>query len=268
MAKIRGIRPEFWTDEDIVELTMPARLLFIGLWNHACDNGHVSDKPKQLKMRILPGDDIDIETLLLELVDRRRIFRKDGIITIPKFAHHQKPHARWWSTCDLPECVAPKGGETAPKPTQSKVNNGGTTVGNGSAPVNTAVVDVDVDGELMLKSATPNNKAKKNGTQLPASWRPTTEHETRALAAGLILGREADKFRAHAEEKRRLAVNWNAAFTRWLMTAEDYAARSRPVAASSSLPLASQLEEPPPGLDAQEYDAWFREQVAKQRVAQ
>lgn len=116
----------------------------------------------------------------------------------------------------------------------------------------------------------PNGtSAAKRGSQLPTSWKPTTEHETRALAAGLILGREVDKFRAHAEEKRRLAVNWNAAFTRWLINAEDYATQARPAQRpSSSLPLARQIEEPPAGLDAQQYDAWFREQAAKHKANQ
>lgn len=42
----------------------PARLLFIGLWNFACDNGHLQDKPKQIKMRIFPGDDVNATELL------------------------------------------------------------------------------------------------------------------------------------------------------------------------------------------------------------
>ena len=32
MPRIRTIKPEFWTDEKIIELSLPARLLFIGLW--------------------------------------------------------------------------------------------------------------------------------------------------------------------------------------------------------------------------------------------
>src|SRR5690349_8386566 len=41
MPKIRAVKPEFWTDDEIVELSAFARLLYIGLWNLACDNGHV-----------------------------------------------------------------------------------------------------------------------------------------------------------------------------------------------------------------------------------
>ena len=118
-------------------------------------------------------------------------------------------------------------------------------------------------GEFKVATATA---APKRGTQLPKNWKPTPDHEQRALAAGLILGREVDKFRAHAEENARLAKNWNAAFTRWLMNAEEYATRNRPARSVSSLPLAQQLEDPPPGLNAQEYDAWYREQAARRKA--
>ena len=79
MPKIRGVKPDYWTDEDIVDLSIPARLLFIGLWSYACDNGHLQDKPKQIKMRIFPGDDVSAAELLRELADGGRIQRVDEI---------------------------------------------------------------------------------------------------------------------------------------------------------------------------------------------
>ena len=39
MARIRTIKPEFWRSPDIAELTFFERLLFIGLWNLADDEG-------------------------------------------------------------------------------------------------------------------------------------------------------------------------------------------------------------------------------------
>ena len=35
MARIRTIKPEFWTDEDMAEVSEPACLLAIGLLNYA-----------------------------------------------------------------------------------------------------------------------------------------------------------------------------------------------------------------------------------------
>lgn len=62
-------------------------------------------------------------------------------------------------------------------------------------------------------------------TKLPTDWEPTSEHRARAAEDSLDVGREATKFRAHADEKGRTAKNWNAAFTRWLINAAEYAQR-------------------------------------------
>lgn len=105
MPKIRGIKPEFWTDEKVVEVSPLARLLFIGLWNFACDNGHVEDKPKQLKMRILSLDECDVDALLGELAAAKLIERGDGIITIPRLAEHQRIDRRFFLCCDAPGCA-------------------------------------------------------------------------------------------------------------------------------------------------------------------
>ena len=71
MARIRSIKPEFWTSEQIVECSTSARLLFIGLWNFCDDGGNHSASPKTLKMEIFPGDDIsisDIQDMVNELL--------------------------------------------------------------------------------------------------------------------------------------------------------------------------------------------------------
>lgn len=62
---------------------------------------------------------------------------------------------------------------------------------------------------------------------LPPDWIPNEEHLKRALETKLDLNTEAGKFKAHAEEKGRKAKNWNAAFTRWLMQAAEYAQRDQ-----------------------------------------
>lgn len=76
MARIRTIKPEFWTDEKVVECSPTARLLFIGLWNFCDDYGSHQYSPKQIKMEIFPGDDFKttkIEEWLTELINARLI---------------------------------------------------------------------------------------------------------------------------------------------------------------------------------------------------
>ena len=142
VAKIRGVKPEFWSDEDIVELSIPARLLFIGMWNFACDNGHLADKPRQIKMRVFPADNIDVEPLLQELEALDRIRREDGTITIRKFAHHQRPNKKWWATCDLPTCERPANVETPKAEATTKLANVGP-----SGPTSDGDGEGDGDGE-------------------------------------------------------------------------------------------------------------------------
>jgi hypothetical protein len=67
MARIRSVHPGLWTDEAFVSVSMTARLLAIGIWNECDDQGAFEWKPRQLKMRLLPADNADVEALLEEL---------------------------------------------------------------------------------------------------------------------------------------------------------------------------------------------------------
>ena len=71
MARIRTVKPEFWTSQQVVECSTNARLLFIGLWNFCDDNGIHPAEPKRLKMEVFPGDSFtvkDIGTWIDELL--------------------------------------------------------------------------------------------------------------------------------------------------------------------------------------------------------
>jgi len=71
MARIRTIKPEFWTSEQIMECSPMARLLFIGLWNFCDDRGVHPVAYKTLKAEVFPADDIlssDVERMVSELV--------------------------------------------------------------------------------------------------------------------------------------------------------------------------------------------------------
>lgn len=159
MPKIRGVKPELWTDENFVELSPYARLLWIGLWNHACDNGHLQDKSKQIKMRILPTDEVNAAELLREIEREGLIERADGWITIPNLSHHQKPHKRWFVVCEKPGCVHPEGMSYGfDKPKKSNPERDSTVeqplVNDETDSHNrcsTADVEGDGDGDLMVR---------------------------------------------------------------------------------------------------------------------
>lgn len=109
MARIRTIKPDFWTDGAMVRLTPFARLLYIGMWNFAlCDHGHVADDSMKLKLQVLPMDDVDVDELLAELMDEGRIQRltsPDGrtYLHVKRFEDHQKIDPRFKTRC--PACA-------------------------------------------------------------------------------------------------------------------------------------------------------------------
>ena len=56
MARIRTIKPEFWTSAQVMDCSPVARLMFIGLWNFADDAGRMSVSTKKVKALIFPSD--------------------------------------------------------------------------------------------------------------------------------------------------------------------------------------------------------------------
>ncbi len=109
MARIRSLKPEFWTDSKLVRLSRDARLFYAGTWNFAfCDNGHLPDDADQLKMQIFPADDdVVAADLIEELVGAGRLVRlrtSDGssFLQVKRLAQHNKTDARWSPRC--PAC--------------------------------------------------------------------------------------------------------------------------------------------------------------------
>jgi len=94
--RARNIKPGFYKNENLVECSIPARLLAPGLWMLADREGRLLDKPKQIKMEIFPCDDVNVDALLAELHLHGHILRyeKDGLkcIQILGFNEHQSPH--------------------------------------------------------------------------------------------------------------------------------------------------------------------------------
>jgi hypothetical protein len=93
MARIRTIKPEFFTSEDIVSLSPLARIFYIALWCESDREGRLEWKPGTFKMRYLPGDECSISSLAEELESGGLIvlYEVDGkkLAQIPSFKKHQ-----------------------------------------------------------------------------------------------------------------------------------------------------------------------------------
>lgn len=94
MARIRTLKPDFWTDEKVVEVGFEARLFFVGMLNFADDAGNLQRSAKKLKMQIFPADTIDCEPLIQSLIDIGLVIEYsvngDKFLHIKGFCKHQK----------------------------------------------------------------------------------------------------------------------------------------------------------------------------------
>ena len=62
--RIRSIKPEFWTSEDVADIKdWSERLLFLGLWQYVDDNGVGRDVPKLIVAELFPLEDDPRDTL-------------------------------------------------------------------------------------------------------------------------------------------------------------------------------------------------------------
>jgi len=95
VARIRTIKPEFFTSEDIVALEPLVRLLYIALWCEADREGRLVWKPKTFKIRYFPADEFDYENACKTLIEAKLILLYgEGLAYIPKFLDHQHINPR------------------------------------------------------------------------------------------------------------------------------------------------------------------------------
>jgi hypothetical protein len=96
MARARSLKPGFHKNADLIALPPLTRILFAGLWTIADREGRLEDRPKQIKIEVLPGDSCNVERMLAQLHDAGFITRYEvggrNYIAIPTWKKHQNPH--------------------------------------------------------------------------------------------------------------------------------------------------------------------------------
>lgn len=98
MARARNLKPSYFHDAELLDLDIPTRLLFAGLWCYADREGRLIDNPKQIKLDVFPADAVDVPAMLAQLATCGFIVRYQArgqkVIQIKNFAKHQNPHIR------------------------------------------------------------------------------------------------------------------------------------------------------------------------------
>lgn len=145
MARIRSIHPGLFTDESFVSCSPLARLLVLGLWTEADDQGVFEWKPVTLKMRLLPVDGADVPALLGEIAEQNIIkrFEANGksygaVRNFRKYQRPKSPSAVHPLPADIRSYVAISeiaGDEPAPFPPKAEITpqmeDGGGREGEG-----------------------------------------------------------------------------------------------------------------------------------------
>lgn len=103
MAKIRTIKREFWHDEKIGSLPVEARLLYIGTWSIADDNGVLRGNPAYIRSQLFAYDEVvtaaDVRRWIELLTAERMLVpfthRGERYLLVRRFRDHQKIDARY-----------------------------------------------------------------------------------------------------------------------------------------------------------------------------
>lgn len=94
----RNLKPSFFLNYELAQVTPLGRILFEGLWCMADRKGRLEDIPQKIKVCILPYDSCDIQMMLDGLHKRDFILRYQikgkRYIQIINFTKHQYPHIK------------------------------------------------------------------------------------------------------------------------------------------------------------------------------
>jgi hypothetical protein len=101
MARIRSVKPEFWADEDLADVSRDARLLYIGLWNLSDEHGRLRGDPRYVKGQLFPYDDDlsagAVDELLKALEAAGKVIRYHAgsgqYLFLPNLGKHQRLEA-------------------------------------------------------------------------------------------------------------------------------------------------------------------------------
>lgn len=98
MPRTRMVKPDFFLDEELCEHPPLTRILFAGLWCLADREGRLLDRPKKIKIQVLPYDDWDVNKALnaLESTGHVKRYQSNGVkvISVVNFKRHQHIHIR------------------------------------------------------------------------------------------------------------------------------------------------------------------------------
>lgn len=253
MARIRTIKPEFFTSLTVAGLPVEARLTFVGLWTHVDDEGRCVDDARLVKAAVWPLDDrlsADVEQDLRALSESSLILRyKVGgrsYLAVRSWCEHQRINRPTKSKLPPPPPTAESGesGEVpAPPPAETLVPPAKTPpIGEPSSNTHTQLTEDSLAERKGKEQGTGKGKEgeapqaappRKRGTRLPNDFAVTDDMKTwfRQHCPGVDGARETLKFRNYWQAKSgkdATKLDWTKTWQNWMIRAADDLAGRRP----------------------------------------
>jgi hypothetical protein len=235
MARARNIKPSFFQNEELSDLTPIERLAFIGMWTISDFKGCFEYRPKRLKIQILPYDNCDIELITINLESSGFISTYSVLgqqyIKIINFVKHQNPHKNERdSGSEIPDIHL----RDDLNKKESSQNNDLQNIGNNRALDGTnrdqnGTTRADSlllipDSPIPLIDSSVSGNAVEQAQEIPKETRfkkPAIDLVREHFKANGSSNVQADLFHAHYESNGWLVGknkmrNWKAAATGWI----------------------------------------------------
>lgn len=200
VARIRSIKPEFFTDPKLARVSVEARFLFIGVWTEADDEGKLLDSAKLLAGSLFPHDkkitERVVEVWLKELeklgVICRYAVESVAYILVTNW-HHQKIAHPTRSRIpnpsgEIPEVLTNNSGEPPENFTPDLGNKGTREQGRASDEAShPPALDLVASGFLVFWAAFPNRHGKKlDRGKCETRWAKLSSAEREAATSGAL----------------------------------------------------------------------------------
>ena len=230
MARIRTIKPEFFTSEQVAKCSPTARLLFVGMWCFCDDNGVHPASLMRIKMEVFPSDLFD-ETKIQGLISE---LKNNGLIFEFSANDEQYWHVTGWKKhqrIEKPTYKYPSPPAVNSASIPRVIDDNSTTVrgvvGDRSTPDWNGLewIGMEEREEHCREDApAPQNDSEKE--QKPKRMKKPTVDEVREFCREHNLRMDAEAFIAYFESNgwkvgKNSMVNWKAAARGWAKRERD-----------------------------------------------
>jgi hypothetical protein len=233
MSRIRSIHPGLWTDETFVSLSAYARLLFMGVWNECDDKGCFPWSPLQMKMRVLPADNVDAAELMGELEQAGcvRSYEVNGkkfgaVRNFAKFQRPKKPN----DIHPAPASILAYAGHD----TDVECEEEPSVPNQFSTPSEIPPQMEEIKKEEGENPPTPRKRGKSEKTVLPQDWKLPAVADLSPKAKACAEQWTAGSYETHGEaflnywrSERRMKSDWDMAWANRVVDIHDRVMRAQ-----------------------------------------